>query len=48
MQVVAEGVESQSQLAFLRAHRCDVAQGFLLGNPVSAEELESKLPALYA
>jgi EAL domain-containing protein (putative c-di-GMP-specific phosphodiesterase class I) len=32
-QVVAEGVESEAQLAFLRELRCDTAQGFLLGRP---------------
>ena len=32
--VVAEGVESADQLAFLDACACDVAQGFLLGRPM--------------
>jgi len=32
--VVAEGVESREQLAFLDACACDVAQGFLLGRPM--------------
>ncbi len=34
MDVVAEGVETAEQLAFLRLHGCDFAQGYLLGRPV--------------
>ena len=36
--VVAEGVETQEQLDYLRAHGCDYIQGFLLGRPVQAHE----------
>lgn len=36
--VVAEGVETEAQLEFLRRRGCAVAQGFLLANPVSAKE----------
>jgi len=38
LRVVAEGVETEDQLSFLAARRCDRAQGFLLGAPVPAEE----------
>jgi len=36
--VIAEGVETQDQLAFLQARRCDEGQGFHFSHPVSAEE----------
>ena len=36
--VLAEGVERQEQLDFLREHACDEFQGYLAGNPVAAEE----------
>jgi len=38
LEVVAEGVESEEQLAFLRNHRCDFAQGHLFGDSVTAEQ----------
>jgi diguanylate cyclase (GGDEF)-like protein len=41
MEVVAEGVETQSQLSALAELRCDQVQGFLLGKPMSAPEFES-------
>ena len=37
--VVAEGVETEQQLEFLRERGCDEAQGFLLAPPVEASEL---------
>ena len=38
LEVVAEGVESEEQLAFLRAEQCDFAQGHLFGDPMTGEE----------
>ncbi|NMG27920.1 two-component system response regulator [Aromatoleum evansii] len=36
--VVAEGVETEAQLDFLRRHRCDEMQGFLCSRPIPAVE----------
>ncbi|MGB5210576.1 MAG: EAL domain-containing protein [Gammaproteobacteria bacterium] len=38
MDVVAEGVETQEQLDFLRARDCHFGQGHLFGHPLSADE----------
>lgn len=43
LQVVAEGVEREEQLAFLRHQACDKAQGFLFCKPMPAAELEKVL-----
>ncbi len=39
LRVVAEGVETQEQLAFLRQQKIHAVQGFLLGLPMPAEDL---------
>ncbi|MDE1168844.1 MAG: EAL domain-containing protein [Pseudomonas sp.] len=43
LKVVAEGVETQEQLDFLRAHGCDEVQGYLISRPVEAEALAQLL-----
>ena len=43
MDVVAEGVETASQLAKLKIMMCDEVQGFLLGKPVTAEAFAALL-----
>lgn len=41
--VVAEGVETEAEQAFLQAHGCDMAQGFLHARPIPAPEFEAWL-----
>jgi EAL domain-containing protein (putative c-di-GMP-specific phosphodiesterase class I) len=41
LEVVAEGVESEAQLVFLRNNACDQGQGYLFSRPLSVEQLES-------
>ena len=39
MRVVAEGVETEAQFALLRASGCDEVQGYLVGRPLSVDQL---------
>ena len=43
LKVVAEGVETEEQAAFLRSRRCDAMQGYLFSRPVSHHALSSLL-----
>jgi hemerythrin-like metal-binding protein/diguanylate cyclase (GGDEF)-like protein len=41
--VVAEGVETEGQMLYLRRHDCDVMQGYLFSRPVPAEAITEML-----
>jgi len=43
LSVVAEGVETQEQLDFLRAADCDLVQGYFLGRPMPAPQFREIL-----
>jgi len=43
LNVVAEGVETEEQLAFLRSQQCDEMQGYLFSPPVPAEAFSKLL-----
>ncbi len=43
LRVVAEGVESAEQSAFLRGTGCDEVQGYLYGRPVPHDEMNVQL-----
>jgi EAL domain-containing protein (putative c-di-GMP-specific phosphodiesterase class I) len=45
LKVVAEGVESREVLAVVANLGCDMAQGYLLTEPLPAAELEAWLDA---
>jgi diguanylate cyclase (GGDEF)-like protein/PAS domain S-box-containing protein len=44
LKVVAEGVETDTQLDLLRSQGCDLLQGYLLGRPMAAENLPAVGP----
>ncbi|MES2128595.1 MAG: EAL domain-containing protein [Pseudomonadota bacterium] len=45
LKVVAEGVETQAQLRFLRARHCDEMQGYLFSRPLPADGFATLLEA---
>jgi diguanylate cyclase (GGDEF)-like protein/PAS domain S-box-containing protein len=45
LDVVAEGVETEAEKGFLRAHGCDMAQGFLYHQAMPAREFEAWVAA---
>jgi len=43
LKVVAEGVETHAQLAFLRRQHCDIGQGYLFDRPIPGRDLVESL-----
>jgi EAL domain-containing protein (putative c-di-GMP-specific phosphodiesterase class I) len=43
LKVVAEGVETQAQMDFLKSQRCDEIQGYLISKPVPADQFAQLL-----
>ena len=43
LKVIAEGVENEGQLSFLRAHQCDEIQGYYFSKPLTADRVADKL-----
>jgi diguanylate cyclase (GGDEF)-like protein/PAS domain S-box-containing protein len=48
LEVIAEGVETEAQLALLRRWRCDAYQGYLCSRPISATDMTAMLRGLRA
>lgn len=48
LKVIAEGVETQEQMSFLKARDCDAVQGFYMSHPLLAEKVTAVLgPACF-
>ena len=45
LRVVAEGLETPEQLAFLMSHQCEEAQGYLISRPLAAEDFAAQFLA---
>jgi diguanylate cyclase (GGDEF)-like protein len=43
MDIVAEGIETETQLGYVTGARCTAAQGFYLGRPMPAAEIQARL-----
>ena len=43
MRVVAEGVEDQEQVDFLKSVKCDLIQGYFFSKPLAPTEFEALL-----
>ena len=41
LEVIAEGVETTAQHAFLKRNECDIIQGFLISKPLSVRDFEN-------
>ncbi|MGA2648516.1 MAG: EAL domain-containing protein, partial [Candidatus Sulfotelmatobacter sp.] len=43
LKVIAEGVEDEAQMSFLRAHQCDEIQGYYFSKPLAVDKAADKL-----
>ncbi len=43
LKVIAEGVETEAQMSFLRAHQCDEIQGYYFSKPLTVDKVADKL-----
>lgn len=43
LRVIAEGVEDEAQMSFLRAHQCDEIQGYYFSKPLRVDQVADKL-----
>ena len=48
LKTIAEGVEDEAQMSFLRAHQCDEIQGYYFSKPLTVDEVVHKLPSAKA
>ena len=46
-EVIAEGIETHEQLEYLRAHSCEMGQGYLLSRPLPEESIRTLLISKY-
>jgi len=43
LKVIAEGVENEAQMSFLRVHQCDEIQGYYFSKPLAVDDVADKL-----
>ena len=43
LKVIAEGVENEAQMSFLRTHQCDEIQGYYFSKPLAVDDVADKL-----
>ncbi len=48
LRVIAEGVEDDAQMSFLRSHQCDEIQGYYFSKPLSVDKIAGKFRAVHA